>query len=103
MKIPKKIVVGSYTYTISFPEKIFATTKSGKKIALDGDVNFDDEKIQIKKSLRGPRRELTLWHELIHAIAEDQEMELSEEKTDKLAHGIVQILKDHPSLAPKPR
>ena len=110
MQIPKQIIVGSYVFDVVFKDKVILdenideyrdTIPSGGLLEVDGLISEADELIELRRGLRGSRREVTVWHEIIHAIEYTKEIKLSEEDVEKFAEAIVQVLRDNPQLVKK--
>jgi Zn-dependent peptidase ImmA (M78 family) len=61
-----------------------------------GVIDYENLVIKIKSSLKTKRKTQTLWHELVHAIVDEMQIdfkEMEEEKIiDMLSKGIVCIL-----------
>lgn len=93
MTVPKSIKVGGLRYRVLLKDEIeiLGEAKLGA---------FDNEKltIEICSSCVDDAKLVTLWHEIIHAIDEQANLNMSEGATNALAHSVVQILRDNPAL-----
>ncbi len=90
IQIPKKVKVGVYEFQVVIEKNV----KMGEK-RCDGVISFFKEKVHIDQALPALNKEITLWHEMLHLVAHQYSLNLSERETDCLAHGIVGILKDN--------
>jgi hypothetical protein len=93
MTIPKTVKVGGLRYKVLLKDEIeiCGEMKLG---------SFDNEKltIEISSGCVEDARLVTLWHEIIHAIDEQANLQMTEGATNALAHSVVQILRDNPAL-----
>lgn len=79
MKIPKKLKILSHTYYI----------KEIDGLADDGSYNWLENVILINKKLPQSRKEVVLFHEILHAI----NSELDEKIVEFFAQTLYQVLK----------
>ena len=91
-RLPKQVKVSGVVYSVSIAEESIIVDD---KVYL-ADVDYDRAKILISPGYT-PKR-LTLWHEIIHAIAHDRMVSLTEEQVEALARGVYQVLGDNPDL-----
>ncbi len=87
MKIPSKIKIGGLEYTIVIEEKAVENSH------LCGQLDYTEQKIRVVKG-KEDYMNVTLWHELFHAI----NSELPEQQVEFLAQSVYQIIKDNPKL-----
>jgi len=92
--LPKKLIIGSNVYEVE---------ESNGVIILEGqqcsgliDTGFG--KIVVDGQLSEGAKRNTLMHEVIHGIDEFLEIGLNEVKTDKVARGMLMVLKQNPAL-----
>lgn len=93
MKIPLGVKIGYKDYNIEQVDNL----NDGTAI-LYGLVNYDEEKILLNKKYTRNQRECTLIHEVIHAIDDLNEIDLTEEQVVKLGKGMYQFIKDNPHV-----
>lgn len=60
-----------------------------------GLVTHDDSKIYLRKSLGKQCKNLTLWHEVIHAIDYKLGLDFDEETTDRLGQAIAYVVNNN--------
>lgn len=81
--------IGGHLYTIKFVDGIGMTV---------GDVGVDNNIIRITKNLVKDQQEVTLLHEIIHALSGCYGLNLSEQVVAVLGEGLFQVLKDNYKL-----
>ncbi len=91
MKIPKKIKVGGHWLRIKYSDETDGFTGSGLRA---GWKNI----IVLQKEMAQSKREGVLFHELMHEIAWQMGMDLSEEAVSVISEMMYQILKDNKLL-----
>ncbi len=95
MKIPNKLRVAGHDYKITYRDKWLS------KQELVGQCHNDKKKIYICKYYKTVRRakseiELTMMHEILHAIDRHyNDSHLSEKTVRNMANGLYQVLKDN--------
>jgi len=92
--LPKKLIIGSNVYEVE---------ESNGVIILEGqqcsgliDIGFG--KIVVDRQLSEGAKRNTLMHEVTHGIDEFLEIGLNEAKTDKVAKGMLMVLRQNPAL-----
>lgn len=93
MKIPNKIRINGIDYAIESPKHL----DNGERL-LAGQVSYYESKIRIKATHEHQYRCVSLWHEILHAIAFSTGLELgkNEEKIiETFAYGINQVIQDN--------
>lgn len=93
MKIPNKIRINGIDYAIESPKHL----DNGERL-LAGQVSYCESKIKIKATHEHQYRCVSLWHEILHAIAFSTGLELGENEEkiiDTLAYGINQVIQDN--------
>lgn len=63
-----------------------------------GRISFGNALIQIRENMTAECKIQVLWHEVIHAIATQRNVKISEEEIDALAFGMVGVLQRNPVL-----
>ena len=98
MKIPKEIKVGALTYQVLEIDQVFCI--DNKEVY--GKIEYDFAKISIRSDIQSRQRmELTLLHEVIHAITRDRGIDWGDDNenyTEGLARGIHALIIDNPSM-----
>jgi hypothetical protein len=90
--MPKSVRVGPYTYEVSV--ELDAFLNDDKSGALCGEANHNDCRIRVMA--RNPDQMfVTLWHEILHAIDQMAETDLSEETVSRVAPILAMVLIDN--------
>lgn len=67
-----------------------------------GLIDYNKLEIQIAKDIPLEKQRETLWHEILHGITNEYNIDLSnddeEDIIDEISKGIVQVLHDNPEL-----
>jgi hypothetical protein len=64
-----------------------------------GECNYERGRIRIDAGMHSQVKQVTIWHEAIHAILHGAAIgDHDEQVVDALAHGIVQVLRDNAEL-----
>lgn len=93
MKIPKIIRIGGVDYEIRDVDNL----NDGVSVCY-GHISFEDSVIKLhSKNQNHQKRCITLWHEILHGIAEHANLDIENEEQviDVLAKGIYQVLQDN--------
>ena len=86
VKIPSKIRVGAYDYSVlAIPNLTFDFRLLGQSLA-------DKQVIKVEPDTTSQTKNVTLWHEIIHAISDVYNCELDEKNIDRIAQGIASII-----------
>lgn len=96
MKMPKKIRIGSTIFDV----KIIPNLADGST-RLDGHIVYGPSEIRIESSFGRQRKQIILWHEIIHALLDQSAAELgdnTERVCEIVSHGIVSVLRDNEYL-----
>lgn len=81
----KTVYIGTERYRISLVPQ-WALTNEGTDLV--GRYNYSSGSIRILDTLDEDRREQVLWHEVIHIICMQRNVQLTEEQLDALAYGL---------------
>lgn len=100
MKIPKKLKIGGFIWSVEESEKV---SNEGEVF---GSTHFKKQRIFIDPSETQQKKEHTLIHEILHAIwwqtglnnRYKDKKEMEEEIIQAVAHGLYQVLKDNSLL-----
>ena len=93
MKMPKIIRIGGVDYEIRDVDNL----NDGVNVCY-GHISFEDSVIELhSKNQNHQKRCVTLWHEILHGIAEHASLDIENEERviDVLAKGIYQVLQDN--------
>jgi hypothetical protein len=85
--------IGIYEYELKEVRNLVSDDK--EKTKLDGIIDHNSLTISIEKNLPDIAKQVTLWHEMLHAVSKQYSLGLGEEEVDCLAHGVVGILNDN--------
>ncbi len=88
-----KIKIGARKYNVTPVEDI---SSAGEPLL--GAVNFNTGEVFIRKGLSREQTMDTVLHELLHAVAEERDVSLSEKATTQLASGLLAMFVDNPRL-----
>lgn len=101
MRIPKSVKVGNIEYKIEITDETLVVNNH----VCTGRIEYYKQVIKVSKDLETDCRFQTFLHELVHAIDEDRDIDLDEKKTEMLARGLAQVLKDNQDMfvADKPQ
>ncbi len=92
MKIPDKVKVGGFVYTVEQTEHITLGCDYG------GEILFQELKINIRPGNQ-KRMEQTLLHEIVHAIYDHLGFkDHDEQKVDMLAGALYALIVDNPEM-----
>ena len=94
MKIPKTVRISGIDYQIELLQHL----NDGEKV-LYGRAEYDQSSIKLNTSNQEHQFMcVTLWHEILHVICSQADINLGEEEeqvVDKIAYGIYQVLQDN--------
>lgn len=85
--LPNVITIGSYDYTIKLNRELLNDHD------LLGQIVYRDQIIKIEESSSEQTRHQAFWHEVVHGINDAYSCGLDETTTDRMAHGILQVMK----------
>jgi hypothetical protein len=94
MKLPERIIVGPYTYTM---ERVARLCNADHRRLL-GEQDAGAFVIRLDEGLAPQRERVVILHELLHAIEDERTMDFSEEQVNQLAHALANLLLDNPDL-----
>lgn len=86
--------VGQYTYRVKEVERL----TSDDHVRLRGDHNQNALEIRIDKDMDAQIERVTLLHELVHAIADERNLDLTEACVNQMSVGLAALLIDNPEL-----
>lgn len=104
MKLPSKVKINTYTYTIS--EEDEPTSSKIPDQAVWGFCDWTKQEIVIRKGCTTERKRNTLLHEIMHAVFESVHANPSSMRADEIeeyfvVHGapiLVDVLRDNPAV-----
>jgi hypothetical protein len=79
-------------------EQIDNLTNEARDTRLNGHIKYDDCKILIDGLVSEQRKQLTLWHEIVHGIAAVAEISMDEADVERFANILQCVLIDNPEL-----
>ena len=88
MKVPKKIKIGAFNY------KIIQVDNMAEDFKLLGQAITDRQLIKVEKGSNSQTKDVTLWHEVIHAISDVYNCDTDEHNIDRFAQGLTAIMKN---------
>lgn len=94
MKIPESVRIGGVEYKVLDDSP---SLNDGTNL-LYGEINYRESVIRISDMANGHQMKcLTLWHEILHGIRENNGMEIENEEAvvEMFARGIYQVLQDN--------
>ena len=93
-----KVKIGCLEYTvIETDEPLIINGKAD----YNGIVNYETLTIKIKKDMAEQAKELVLWHEILHGIEKQYNLELGENREniiESFANGVYQLLQNNKGL-----
>lgn len=95
-----ELKIGAVRYRVKEVGDLHRTDADGRKQWLHGQILWSDAEIRIEADQNADRKIVTLWHEALHGILENAgQSEQPEAEIIALSFGIVQLLRDNPTLA----
>lgn len=92
--LPKTVKVGGVTHDVEVVDEKLTIDGS----AVMGTFNFFESKFRLRSEIGEQEREATFWHEVVHALAYDRNVEFkgSEERAvDQLGRRLHALFKDN--------
>lgn len=92
--IPDKVKIGGFEFTISESETVIIDDKA----SYAGKISYTEQAIQIKTGLAEDYKSQTFWHEVLHGIAWERNIDLGKNEEyiiDSMANGIYSFLKNN--------
>nr|DAH12382.1 MAG TPA: putative metallopeptidase [Bacteriophage sp.] len=92
MNIPNKVRIQGLEYSV---EQIYGLSDGAKVLA--GEIWHMELRIRLQSEQAPQRAAVTLWHEILHAVVEQNGLKLEDEEhvVDTLAFAVHQILEDN--------
>ena len=98
-KTPNTIRIGFFNYKITI-KNLIVSTHSGQSLC--GEIHNDTrELILLKENIESGDWRNTIFHEVIHGLSYQSDLELSEHQVEVLANGIEAFVLDNPSFISK--
>ncbi len=82
--------IGAFDYEI----RLEADPCDGKK-KLDGEIVYGQTLIRIRETFSPQAQRQVLWHEILHALEQQMGLRFTEIEIDRLAFGIMHVLRDN--------
>lgn len=95
----KTVKIGPIVFDVECHEELLGQEVDGARRALNGHIQYDECKIQVRAGMPPQRRYQVLWHEVVHGLLALGGMyQQDEQMVEVLANGIVMVLQDNPAL-----
>ncbi len=94
MKIPRQLLVNDQIYQVKFARDL-PQVHDGRKGATRGLCSFDTQTIIIKQGLSKADRDITFFHELLHAIEFEYDIEIAHKLIYRLEGPLAQVIVDN--------
>ena len=99
MKIPETVRIGSMNYKVEITDKTLII----KNKECYGRIDYDRHLIEINNQVQDEQgMSLTFMHELVHGIVSERNLNMGGEdnelKTEELARGLHQVIRDNPKV-----
>ena len=94
-KLPSSVTLAGIKYDIVEVEKLIDDDGITK---LNGNIKYAITQIQIEKNLSDQLKIVTLWHEVIHGLLGQAEIEHEEKIVSVLGYGICGFIQDNPEM-----
>ena len=95
MKLPKHIKIMGIVYDIKEVEKLLDDDGIKK---LNGTIRYNTTEILIDKGLSEQLKIITLWHEVIHGLLTQAEVDHKENIVSVLGYGICGFINENPDI-----
>ena len=95
IKRPDRIKIISKRFTIEYQPEGSADLDPGHS----GECRTLEQRILIEEGQKPDTQKDTILHEVLHAISDEMELDLSEEQVTGASKGILAVLMDNPSFA----
>lgn len=93
MKIPEKIRIGGIEYEI-----VHESRMNDGRVLLAGQIRYMECQIALADESSHEYKCLSLWHEIMHGIEEQSQIDLGEDREriiEAFARGVYQVLQDN--------
>lgn len=93
MKIPEKIRIGGVEFTVVVEPRL----NDGQRM-LAGQIRYMECQIAIAEESSHEYRCLSMWHEIMHGIEDQAQLDLGDQKeriVEAFARGVYQVLQDN--------
>jgi len=97
MSLPQSILIGPIEYCL---KEVSGLRSTQDHTEILGEMDPTECFIRVEADIPSQRKQVTLWHEIIHAIlAQAQRRDVSDEVVGVVSFGIVEVLRRNPALA----
>jgi hypothetical protein len=93
--IPKSVKIAGIVYQVRLVTNLL---DNDERVKLNGCIKYGISEIQIEKKLSDQVKQVTLWHEVIHGILSQAEIEHDEKLVEVLGYGICGFIQDNPGV-----
>lgn len=93
MKLPKSVRIGGVEFNVVVEPRL-----NDGRVLLAGQIRYMDCEIAIAKDCSHEYQCLSLWHEIMHGIEEQAQLDLGEKREqiiEAFARGVYQVLQDN--------
>ena len=90
MKVPKKVKIGCYDFTVNWEDKPIQDND-----LCCGIMSLNNHSITLSSSMLADKIPETFLHEIIHAIDDMYNLELGENRVNVLGIQLYQVIKDN--------
>jgi len=94
MTVPKTVKIMGITYEICQVDKLM----DHNQVKLNGNIDYSNSKISIDSELSDQIKIVTIWHEVIHGLLSQANIEHDEKLVEFLGYGITGFLADNPEM-----
>ena len=101
MPLPKKVKVRDFTYSVERVKDLHRIDDNGRRHDYFGLVNVRTDSIQIEEEMSHQNVQLTLAHELVHAMLHQTPLNVHPDEEDicnSLAPMLIALIRDNPQL-----
>ena len=94
--LPDSVRIVGMEYTVN---RDVTNLRGDNDQKLLGNIDYCTTTINLSDEQNLDKAIVVLWHEIVHGIARTFGVDLNEDDTDRMAHGVHQVLSDNPILA----
>jgi hypothetical protein len=89
--LPDLVLIGG----IPFPIRMVRDLRDPENLPLYGTISFVNGEIQIEEGISDSAKWTSLWHEIVHGLAEQASIELAEDVVEILGYGLAGVINKH--------
>lgn len=95
MRKPSVVKVGAHQYSVTYHELLYDKDEQQEYL---GRCSYPDLAISMKEGRAPSQLAETFLHEVVHAINNDRQLELSEHQVDQVAAGMLGVIVDNEAV-----